>query len=76
MRTQCVVHKPTETLYDCVRHYQRQTKAEQQHCVENIGVENIKLTATGTSPLFILNLETAKIAVTSLISFPRYLVHK
>lgn len=75
-RAPCVVCKPTETRHGHVHQYQRQTKAEQQHCMENIDVENIKLAATGTSPLFILSLETAKIAVTSLISFPRYVVHK
>lgn len=68
---QCVVCKTTEKHYYGVHQYQRQTRAERQHRVENIA-----LTATGMSPLFILSLEAAKIAVTPLISFPRYLVHK
>lgn len=74
MRMRSVLRKPTETRYG--HRYQRPTKAEQQHGVENIGVENIELKATGMSPFFILSLEAAKIAVTSLISFPRCLGHK
>lgn len=72
VNAQFVIHKTTERCCNGVHQYQRQTKAECQHCVENI-----ELTTTDKSPLFFLSPETAKIAVTSLISlFPIYLVGK
>lgn len=69
-----MLRKHADTRYG--HWYQRPNKGEQQHGVENIGVENIEVKATGMSPFFILSLEAVKIAVTSLISFPKCLDHK